>query len=194
MIIGVLGLQGDFDAHRRMIEKLGVKVMVVRTPEDVEKADGLIIPGGESTTITRLLFRYNLTGAIRRFYKKDKPIFGTCAGMIILAKKIMSHPKQFKFGFINIAVNRNAYGRQIDSFEEDINIPAIGSQPFHGVFIRAPRIAGIAKGVQPLAVHGCEPVMARQKNILVCSFHPELTNDTRVHEYFLKMAKSEGKK
>jgi 5'-phosphate synthase pdxT subunit len=190
MIIGVLGLQGDFDAHRRMIEKLGAKTMVVRTAEDLEAIDGLIIPGGESTTITRLLFRYKLTSTIRKFHKKGRPIFGTCAGMIVLAKKIVSHPEQFKFGFIDISVARNAYGRQIDSFEEDVAIPSLGSAPFRAIFIRAPRIAGFAKDVQKLAIREKELIMARQKNVLVCSFHPELTHDTRVHEYFLKMAQN----
>ncbi|MFH1237311.1 MAG: pyridoxal 5'-phosphate synthase glutaminase subunit PdxT [Candidatus Aenigmatarchaeota archaeon] len=190
MIIGILGLQGDFDAHRKMVEQLGAKTLLVKTSEDLEATDGLIIPGGESTTMTRLLFRYNLVGAINKFHRKGKPIFGTCAGMIVLSKKILNHPEQFRFGFIDISVNRNAYGRQIDSFEEDIAIPSLGKEPFRAVFIRAPKIESVlSKKVESLAKRGKEHILARQGSVLVCSFHPELTKDTRVHEYFIKMVK-----
>lgn len=187
MIIGILGLQGDFYAHKRMVERLGVKTIVVKNSEDLEKIDGLIIPGGESTTMTRLLFRHKLIGPMRKFHRKGKPIFGTCAGMILLAKKIVSDPEQFRFGLIDIVVKRNAYGRQIDSFEDDIQIPSLGDKPFHAVFIRAPKIAEIGKKVELLAKHGTEHVLAKQGSVLVCSFHPELANDTRIHEYFLNM-------
>ena len=190
MIIGILGLQGDFDAHKKMVEQLGAKTLLVKTSEDLEAIDGLIIPGGESTTMTRLLFRYNLVGAINRFHRKGKPIFGTCAGMIVLSKRILNHPEQFRFGFIDISVSRNAYGRQIDSFEQDINIPKLGKKPFRAVFIRAPKIESVLnKKVESLAKRGKEHILARQGSVLVCSFHPELTHDTRVHEYFLKMVK-----
>ena len=194
MIIGVLGLQGDFDAHKRMIEKLGVKTLVVRRPEDFKKIGGLIIPGGESTTITKLLFRYGLVGSVMEFHEKGKPIFGTCAGMIVLAKKIENHPKQFSFRFIDISVERNAYGRQIDSFEEDLSIAAIGKKPFRAVFIRAPKISKIGKNVKSLAKHGSEHVLARQGNVLICSFHPELTGDARIHRYFLEMTRGMAKR
>jgi len=188
MIIGVLGLQGDFDAHRKMVEKIGAECRIVRHPEDLKAIDGLIIPGGESTTITRLLLRSKLATALRRFHRSGKPIFGTCAGMILLAKRIVNHPDQFRFGFIDIAIERNAYGRQIDSFEEDVRIPSLGSQPFHAVFIRAPKISQIGRNVETLAKNGAGHVLVRQGNVLVCSFHPELTDDTRIHEYFLGMA------
>jgi 5'-phosphate synthase pdxT subunit len=190
MIIGVLGLQGDFDAHKKAIEKLGAKCRVVRHPEDFEKLDGLIIPGGESTTITKLLFRHQLIEPISKFYLQGKPIFGTCAGMIVLASKIENHPKQFRFGFIDISVSRNAYGRQIDSFEEDVRIPVLGRKPFKAVFIRAPMIAKLGKNVQSLAKYRKKHVLARQGKILVCSFHPELTEDARIHSYFLSMVKA----
>jgi len=193
MIIGVLGLQGDFDAHKKAIEKLGAKCRVVRHPEDFESLDGLIIPGGESTTITKLLFRHNLVEPISRFHMNGKPIFGTCAGMIILANKIENHPKQFRFGFIDISVARNAYGRQIDSFEEDVAIPVLGKKPFRAIFIRAPMILKMGKNVQALAKHKKEHVLARQDKILVCSFHPELTEDARIHSYFLSMVKAAKK-
>jgi 5'-phosphate synthase pdxT subunit len=190
MLIGVLGLQGDFDAHRKVMEKLGAKTIVVRRPEDLAKSDGLIIPGGESTAITKLLFRHGLVDAIASFHLKGGPIFGTCAGMIVLAKNIESHPKQFRFGFIDISVNRNAYGRQIDSFEEDIAIPPLGRKPFRAVFIRAPMITKLGRNVISLAQHKKEHVFAREGSVLVCSFHPELTGDARIHRYFLKMAKA----
>ncbi len=194
MFLGVLGLQGDFDAHKRMIEELGTKCVIVRRPEDFAKIDGLIIPGGESTTITRLLFRHDLVDAIATFHLRGRPIFGTCAGMILLAKKIENHPKQFRFGFINISVARNAYGRQIDSFEDDIAIPSLGRKPFRAIFIRAPMISRLGKNVVSLAKHKKEHVLAREGNVLVCSFHPELTADSRIHRYFLQMVKAAQKK
>ncbi len=189
MILGILGLQGDFYAHKKMGEKLGIETIIVRSPEDFEKIDGLIIPGGESTTITKLLFRYNLTNSLKKFHKEGKPIFGTCAGMVLLAKKIDNHPGQFSFGFIDISVKRNAYGRQIDSFEEDVSIPIIGKKPFHGVFIRAPKISRVGKSVESLAKHNSDHILAREGNILVGSFHPELTEDVRIYEYFMEMVK-----
>ncbi|MCK5021200.1 MAG: pyridoxal 5'-phosphate synthase glutaminase subunit PdxT [Candidatus Peribacteraceae bacterium] len=189
MIIGILGLQGDFSAHKKILEKLGTETLIVRTAEDLEKCDGLIIPGGESTTMNRLLDRYKLKPAVRKFHKKGKPIFGTCAGMILISKKIESHPKQFSFNFIDIEVNRNAYGRQIDSFEEDIDIPFLGKKPYRLVFIRAPKISKLGKGVESLVKHNGDHIIVRQDNVLAGSFHPEMTADTRMHEYFLKMTK-----
>lgn len=189
MILGILGLQGDFYAHKKMGEKLGIETIIVRSSEDFEKIDGLIIPGGESTTITKLLSRYNLIKSLKKFHKEGKPIFGTCAGMILLAKKIDNHPDQFSFGFIDISVKRNAYGRQIESFEEDISIPILGKKPFHGVFIRAPKISRMGKSVESLAKHNSDHILAREGNILVGSFHPELTEDVRIYEYFLEMVK-----
>jgi 5'-phosphate synthase pdxT subunit len=189
MILGILGLQGDFYAHQRMAEKLGIETIIVRGPEDFEKIDGLVIPGGESTTITRLLSRYNLIKPLRKFHKEGKPIFGTCTGMILLAKKIDNHPKQSSFNFIDIYVKRNAYGRQVDSFEEDVEIPTLGKKPFRGVFIRAPKISKIGKNVESLAKHNSDHILVREGNVLVGSFHPELTEDTRVYGYFLEMVK-----
>lgn len=190
MIIGILALQGDFEAHRRMSEKLGVKAIKVRESQDFERIDGLIIPGGESTTINRLLNRYKLTKSVKKFHKTGKPIFGTCAGMILLAKEIDNHKDQFSFGFMDITVQRNAYGRQIDSFEEDLVIPKLGKKPFRTVFIRAPKILKTGKNVESLAKHNGDHILVREKNILAGSFHPELTEDTRVYEYFLEMVKS----
>lgn len=189
MILGILGLQGDYYAHGKMAEKLGMETLMVRTPEDFEKIDGLVIPGGETTTITKLLSRYNLIIPLKKFYKKGKPIFGTCAGMILLAKKIDNHSDQFSLGFIDISVERNAYGRQIDSFEEDVQIPKLGNKPFRGVFIRAPKISRIGKNVESLAKHNSDHILVREGNMLASSFHPELTEDTRIYEYFLEMMK-----
>ena len=189
MILGILGLQGDFYAHRKMAEKLGIETIIVRNTEDFEKIDGLVIPGGETTTITKLLFRYNLTKSLKKFHKEGKPIFGTCAGMVLLAKKIDNHPDQFSFGFMDISVKRNAYGRQIDSFEEDIPISVLGKKPFRTVFIRAPKISRMGKSVESLAKHNSDHILAREGNILVGSFHPELTEDVRIYDYFMEMVK-----
>lgn len=189
MILGVLALQGDFEAHRRMIENIGAEAIKVREPSDFESIDGLVIPGGESTTILRLISRYKLARHIREFHSKGKPILGTCAGMILLSKGVENHPDQFTFGFIDISVERNAYGRQIDSFEEDLEIPTLGKKPFRGVFIRAPRISRMGKGVESLAKHNSDCILVREGNVLAGSFHPELTEDKRFYEYFLEMAK-----
>jgi 5'-phosphate synthase pdxT subunit len=189
MKIGILGLQGDFSAHKKMLEKLGSQAVLVRNDEDFRNIDGLIIPGGESTTMNRLLDRYNLKSAIRNFHKKGKPIFGTCAGMILLSKKISSHPDQFSFGFIDISVDRNAYGRQIDSFETDIKTDFLGKSPYRAVFIRAPKITKTWNGVESLVKHNGDHVLVKQNNILAGSFHPEMTNDTRIHKYFLNMVR-----
>ncbi len=189
MILGILGIQGDFYAHKSMAERLGIETVIVRNSEDFEKIDGLIIPGGESTTIMRLLSKYKLIRPLKKLHEKGKPIFGTCAGMIMLAKKIDNHSEQFSLGFIDISVKRNAYGRQIDSFEEDISIPVLGKKPFRGVFIRAPKISRIGKNVESLAKHNSDHILVKENNVLVGSFHPELTKDTRIYEYFLEMVK-----
>ncbi len=169
MLVGVLALQGAFREHIACLNKLNIKSKEIRLPEQLKEIDALIIPGGESTTFTKLLNDYKFD--LKKF---NKPIFGTCAGAIILAK----------LGLINIKVNRNAYGRQIDSFEEDIEIKSIGK--FHAIFIRAPVIESAGKEVEILAKRDGEILMAKQGNILVATFHPELTDDLRVHEYFIK--------
>ena len=193
MILGILGLQGDFDLHRKMIEKLGVKSLIVRDAEDFERIDGLVIPGGESTTINRLLSKYNMIRPLKKFHREGKPIFGTCAGMIVLAKKINNHSDQFSLGLMDITVERNAYGRQIESFEEDLSIPLIGKRPFRTVFIRAPKISKIGQNVESLAKCRSDHILAREGNVLVSSFHPELTDDVRIHKYFLEMVKKNAK-
>ncbi|MGB9615119.1 MAG: pyridoxal 5'-phosphate synthase glutaminase subunit PdxT [Fervidobacterium sp.] len=185
MIIGVSGIQGDFREHKLMIEKLGHETLIVRTPEDLEKIDGLIIPGGESTTMTRIMKRIKLFEVLREKIQNGLPVYGTCAGLIVLAKEIENYPQE-SLGVIDIKVLRNAYGRQVDSFDEMVEIKGF-DKPFKAIFIRAPRVGEWGKDVEVLSVLDGHPIMLRQNNVLVTSFHPELTNDTRVHEYFLKM-------
>jgi 5'-phosphate synthase pdxT subunit len=178
--IGVLALQGAFVEHISMLDKLGVEAFPIRLPQDLKGIDGLIIPGGESTAIAKLMQSYNLTEAIRELALDGLPVFGTCAGMILLAKNAI--------GAINIEVERNAFGRQIDSFETNLFIPILGEKPFHAIFIRAPVITKVGPEVEILAqLEDSTGVAAMQGNILVCAFHPELTDDPRFHRYFLEI-------
>jgi len=185
MRIGVLAMQGAFAEHIAVLKRLGVETVEVRLPEQLEKLDGLIIPGGESTSITKLMRHYELTEKLHRMATDNFPMFGTCAGMIVLAKGVVNG-KITPIGVMEISVKRNAFGRQVDSFETDIQIPAIGKKIFHAVFIRAPLIASVGEKVEVLAkLKDGTVVAARQDKLLVTAFHPELTDDTRLHEYFL---------
>jgi len=179
MRIGVLALQGAFREHIATLRRLGVEGVEVRLPEQLEGLDGLIIPGGESTTMMRLMGLYGLDEAIRAF---PAPIFGTCAGMIVLDRE--------RLGLIDLSVERNAFGRQVASFEAPIEIEG-DDEPFVAVFIRAPWIAEAGPDVATLAEVYGHPVLAREGRILVASFHPELTDDTRVHERFLQLVREE---
>jgi len=182
--IGVLALQGDFALHARALEKCGVEAVEVRKPAELDGVDGLIMPGGESTTLLKLMDAWDFVPAIEKFHGAGKPIFGTCAGLILLAREVES-PRQFSLGLIDVTVERNAYGRQRESFEASGAARLDGrTAPLEMVFIRAPRIRQIGPGVEVLAEHGGEPVMARQGRILVATFHSELTDDTAVHRYF----------
>ncbi len=184
--VGVLALQGAFARHQKVFLELSVDAIEVRTPANLEKVDALVMPGGESTTMSQLLESSQLFEPISRRLKEGLPVFGTCAGMILLSRTILDgRADQLSFDAINIDVQRNAYGRQIDSFEADIKIDSL-DQPFHAVFIRAPRIVSLGSGVTPLAYCGDDVVLARQDNVLVASFHPELADDVRLHELFLK--------
>ena len=184
--VGVLALQGAFARHQKVFHELSVDAIEVRTPANLEKVDALVMPGGESTTMSQLLESSQLFEPISRRLKEGLPVFGTCAGMILLSRTILDgRADQLSFDAINIDVQRNAYGRQIDSFEADIKIDSL-DQPFHAVFIRAPRIVSLGSGVTPLAYCGDDVVLARQDNVLVASFHPELADDVRLHELFLK--------
>jgi 5'-phosphate synthase pdxT subunit len=186
MKIGVLALQGAFAEHIAVLRKLGVEAVEVRLPEQLEGLDGLIIPGGESTTFTILMKAYQFADAIIRLAKNNFPIFGTCAGMIVLANGLINNGGVEPVGAMAIKVKRNAFGRQVDSFEAGLSIPTLGQKPFPGVFIRAPRIESAGKNVEVLAKLDDGTIVAvRQGKILVTSFHPELTTDTRLHRYFL---------
>jgi 5'-phosphate synthase pdxT subunit len=178
-LIGILALQGNFREHAAMLRRLGAEVVEVRKPEQLDGLDGLVIPGGESTAIMRLARLYGIDEALRTF---AKPIFGTCAGMILLGRDHL--------GLIDIGVERNAYGRQVASFEASLALDG-DDDPLTGVFIRAPRIAELGSGVEVLAEHDGAPVLARSGRILVAAFHPELTDDTRVHERFMQLVDEE---
>lgn len=182
MKIGVLALQGAFIEHNKMLARLGVTAVEVRLPHQLAELDGLIIPGGESTTIGKLASAYGLIEPLRQF-AAAKPTWGTCAGMIFLAKNI--DRQQPILGSMGITVDRNAFGRQIDSFETDLAIAEIGDQPFHAVFIRAPVVTAVDAPVEVLArLDDGRIVAVRQRHLLATAFHPELTDDLRLHSYF----------
>jgi pyridoxal 5'-phosphate synthase pdxT subunit len=178
--IGVLAVQGNFREHIAVLARLGAETVEVRKAEQLDGLDGLVIPGGESTAIQRLMAIYGLEEAIRRF---AGPVFGTCAGMILLDREHL--------GLVDVGVRRNAYGRQVASFEADLEL-AGDEDPLRGVFIRAPRVEDVGAGVEVLAEHDDEPVLLRQGRFLVASFHPELTGDTRVHKRFLEIVREEA--
>lgn len=186
MKIGVLALQGDFEEHLRALEKCGVERMGVRLPQELDEIAGLIIPGGESTTIGKLMDRYGISEKIRQRHAEGMPIYGTCAGLILLAKDIVAS-QQTRLGLMNVTVERNAYGRQVDSFEADVLAPRLGAVPLRAVFIRAPVVRKVESSVEVLATHDNVPILIQEGNLLASSFHPELTDDLRVHRYFLKM-------
>jgi 5'-phosphate synthase pdxT subunit len=184
--VGVLALQGAFQEHQKMLADCGVESRPIRKPEELKGISSLIIPGGESTTIGKLLQDFGLFDVILQMGREGLPIFGTCAGLIMLAGEIAGS-RQPRLGLMDITVERNAFGRQVDSFETDLEIPAIGQPSFRAVFIRAPYITGAGAGVEVLARHGDKIVLARQDNCLAAAFHPELTGDRRIHNYFLRM-------
>ena len=181
MKIGVLALQGDFDAHRRRLEELGAGVVLVKKPEQLDDIDALVIPGGESSTFLKLLGTEGV--AKLEDFVRAKPTFGTCAGAILLANEI-ENPKQQGLGALDIRVRRNAYGRQVDS---SIREGRLGNDPIEMVFIRAPKIERIGEGVEVIATEGRDPVMVRKGKTLAATFHPELSDDPRIHQYFLDL-------
>jgi 5'-phosphate synthase pdxT subunit len=188
MRIGVLALQGDFDAHRIRLEQLGADVLLVRKAQDFDAIDGLVIPGGESTTFLKLLPK-NVLDKLRDFVH-SKPTFGTCAGAILLAKHV-TNPDQSGLNALDITVERNAYGRQIDSTILEAKTK-LGDEPLEMVFIRAPRIQQVGEGVEVLAERDGYPVLVRKGSVMAATFHPELSDDTRVHAEFLKLVKNGG--
>lgn len=185
MPVGVLAMQGAFREHRLALERCGAAVREVRTRGDLEGLDALVIPGGESTAISLLLRRGELFDALRERIASGLATYGTCAGVILLAKEVLGNGLK-TLGLMDLAVRRNAYGRQVDSFEVSLAIPLLGPEPFRAVFIRAPRIERVGSGVEVLAMYDGRPVLVRQGNCLVSCFHPELTADLRLHRYFLE--------
>jgi pyridoxal 5'-phosphate synthase pdxT subunit len=193
MKIGVLALQGDFDAHRRRLEELGAEVVLVKKPEQLDEIDGLVIPGGESGTFLKLLGEAGFE-KLKQFVRV-KPTFGTCAGAILLASEV-ENPTQAALGAINIGIRRNAYGRQVDSSIREGRFLAgnQGGSPIEMVFIRAPKIERVGSGVEVLATEGDDPVVVRQGKVMAATFHPELSADTRVHRAFLDLVGNGSKK
>jgi pyridoxal 5'-phosphate synthase pdxT subunit len=188
--VGVLALQGDFDAHRRRLEELGAKVILVRKAEQLDDIEALVIPGGESTTFLKLMGDKFL--ARLQEFVRLKPTFGTCAGAILLSNEVQNPPQQ-SLAVLDAAIQRNAYGRQIDSSIREVSTSLPGG-PLEAVFIRAPRFGRIGKNVEVIAKDGDTPIMLRQGNVLAATFHPELSPDPRVHQYFLDLVAQNGKK
>jgi len=200
--IGVLALQGDFGEHQAVLRRLGVDAPQVRTPDGLRGLDGLIIPGGESTTFCRLMQDFNLYEPLRAVTRAGLPLWGTCAGLILLARRV-SDLEFPTIEALDITARRNAYGRQVDSFEADVSVSALpeASRPFHAVFIRAPVVDDTGAGVEVLARlpegsgrAGGSPIAVRQGPLLATSFHPELTDDDRFHGYFLEIVRQQGRR
>ena len=185
--VGVLALQGDFDAHRKRLEQLRVEVVLVRNAKQLEEVNALVIPGGESTTLLKFLEQGGFFDRLKDFVR-NKPTFGTCAGAILLAKEVVG-PGQPSLSALDIRVRRNAYGRQIES---SIREGSLQGTPLEMVFIRAPKIEEVGRGVQVLATEGNDPVLVQQGNVMAATFHPELSGDTRLHKHFLKMMQPSG--
>ena len=187
MKIGVLAVQGDFAEHIAILRKIGVDAREVRLPEQLEALDGLIIPGGESTTLSRLMSIYHLRKPIAQMAAEGRSVWGTCAGMIMLANEI-TEQDPVPLGLMDIGVQRNAFGRQVDSFEQELEITPLSPEPYHCIFIRAPVVIRVGPPVDVLAsLDDGRPVAVQQGNLLATAFHPELTRDTRVHQYFVSL-------
>jgi 5'-phosphate synthase pdxT subunit len=189
MRIGVLALQGAFIEHENILARIGVEVVEVRLPQHLRGLDGLVIPGGESTTIGKVARQWGLLEPLRAFGQSGRPLWGTCAGMIFIARDVVDgKPDQPLLGLVDMTVRRNAFGRQVDSFEVDLDVTVLGREPFHAVFIRSPLIERVGEGVQVLAeLEDGTIVAVRQGNLLATAFHPELTEDDRFHRYFLSL-------
>ena len=190
--VGILAIQGDVIEHRHALERIGAETTEIRLPDQLDGVDGLIIPGGESTTIVQLIDIYNLRDVIRNKVKSGLPTWGTCAGMIVLADRLTDR-RPDPLRLMNIDVSRNAFGRQVDSFEQDLEIDGVYGPPFRAVFIRAPVVNSAGAGTQILArLDDGRPVAVRQGGMLATSFHPELTDDSRVHQLFVRMIETGG--
>lgn len=186
--VGVLALQGDVREHVRSLEDSGAEAVPVKTREDLDAVDGIVVPGGESTTIGRLLGIFGLLEPLRQRLADGLPAYGSCAGMILLARDVLDgRPDQPTLGALDVTVRRNAFGRQVDSFETDLDMAGVEGGPVHAVFIRAPWVERVGDGVEVLAETAGHPVAVRQGSVLATAFHPELTGDRRVHELFVRM-------
>jgi pyridoxal 5'-phosphate synthase pdxT subunit len=185
--IGILAVQGDFAMHAKMLDRIGVPWKLVKHVEDFAEIDALILPGGETTTMLKFLDERKIGEAIKRFAKENKPVFGTCAGAILMATEVLN-PEQERLALIDISIERNAYGRQVDSSVQRGECPEISDHPVEMVFIRAPIIRRVGKGVKVLGRTAELPVLVEQGNLLAATFHPELTTDETIHRYFLKKA------
>ncbi len=190
--VGVLGLQGAFREHAQALEAAGAEAIIIKKVEQLDEIDGLILPGGESTAMRRLIDKYDFMEPLRQFAQAGKPVFGTCAGLILLAGQVVDREEPH-LGVMDITVARNSFGRQRDSFQAALNIKDIG-EDFIGVFIRAPHIVEVGENVEVLAMHNDRIVAARQGQFLGCSFHPELTDDARMAQYFVAMVEEASKK
>ena len=184
MKVGVLALQGAFREHRTAFERLGAEVREVRLPRHLDDLNGVVIPGGESTTMAKLMLAYGMDRALTSFHERGAAIWGTCAGAIAVASEIVGHPAQPRLGLLEIGVERNAYGRQVASFEADIDVEGL-DEPFHAIFIRAPRIASVGEGARTIASWEGDPIAVVGDRLMVTVFHPELSGDDRLHAYFL---------
>lgn len=182
--VGVLALQGDFAEHLSLLASCGYRCMDVRTTDDLERADCLVIPGGESTTMLKLIDRYEFRDPLSKRIEDGMPVLATCAGAILLAREVTDGEKPI--GVLDVRIRRNAYGRQVDSFETEIEVKSLGSPPIKGIFIRAPIIEWTGPGVDVLATWADDPVLIRQSNILSTTFHPELAGEVRIHRYFVE--------
>ena len=190
MKTGILALQGDVREHARALEAAGATPVEVRYPEQLRDVDALVLPGGESTTIGKLLDRFGLLEPLTERVRSGMPLYGTCAGLILMATDIRGpHDAPHRLGVLDMSVQRNAYGRQVDSFETDLDIRGLGD-PFRAVFIRAPIVEEVGAGVEVLAEHDGRPVLVRRGSLLASTFHPEMTGDNRVHELFVDMART----
>jgi len=184
-VVGVLALQGAFEAHQRHLDALGVTNIQVRGPEDLSRVDALVMPGGESTTMSKVAVLTGLEPLLRTRIGEGMPVFGTCAGMILLSAEVRDgRSDQVSFGALNIVIQRNGYGRQVDSFETDLAVDGLNA-PFHGIFIRAPKVLSVQPSVEVLASHEGVPVLLREGAVLAAAFHPELTDDHRIHSLFV---------
>jgi 5'-phosphate synthase pdxT subunit len=185
MKVGILALQGDFREHKQALSRLGAEVLEVRLPAQLAGLSGVVIPGGESTTMSKLMQAYGLGEALLDFHAAGGALWGTCAGAITLASGVVGYPAQFRLGLLDASLERNAYGRQVASFETEVKVKGL-TQPFHAVFIRAPRIVRLGPEVAVLASYQGDPIMVRQKRLLATVFHPELSGDDRIHRFFLE--------